>query len=123
MTNALNWFEIPVLDLARATRFYEEVLGERLKQETFAEVPMAIFVRKDPQALSGALIKDSRRRPSADGSLIYLNAAGKLDACLERVAKAGGTVLMPKTEIGDPGFIALVRDTEGNTLGLHAPRI
>jgi len=30
--------------------------------------------------------------------------------------------VLPKTDIGDPGFIALVRDTEGNVVGLHAPR-
>jgi predicted enzyme related to lactoylglutathione lyase len=29
---------------------------------------------------------------------------------------------MPKTDIGAPGFIALVRDTEGNVVGLHSPR-
>lgn len=122
MANALNWFEIPVQDLARAARFYEEVLGEKLRQETFTGIPMAIFVRTNPHTLSGALIKDARRQPSADGSLLYLNATGKLDACLERVSRAGGKVLMPKTAIGDPGFIALIQDTEGNTLGLHAPR-
>jgi predicted enzyme related to lactoylglutathione lyase len=122
MANALNWFEIPVQDLNRATRFYEEVLGETLKHETFAGTPMAIFARAQATDLGGALIQDGRRKPSPDGSLVYLNAAGKLDACLERVARAGGSVLVPKTDIGDPGFIALVRDTEGNTLGLHAPR-
>ena len=29
---------------------------------------------------------------------------------------------MPKTDIGDPGHIAWVLDTEGNTVGLHAER-
>jgi predicted enzyme related to lactoylglutathione lyase len=31
-------------------------------------------------------------------------------------------VLLPRTDIGEPGFIALVRDTEGNVVGLHEPR-
>jgi len=53
---------------------------------------------------------------------VYLNASGKLDACLERVVPAGGAVVMPKTDIGDPGFIAVVRDTEGNLVGLHSER-
>jgi predicted enzyme related to lactoylglutathione lyase len=29
---------------------------------------------------------------------------------------------MPKTDIREAGFIALVRDTEGNVVGLHSPR-
>ena len=122
MANALNWFEIPVADLERATRFYEAVMGETLKRESEDGRPMAIFARKNDADVAGALVADPRRKPTSDGVTVYLNAAGKLDACLERVGGAGGKVLLPKTDIGVPGFIALVRDTEGNTVGLHAPR-
>jgi len=37
-------------------------------------------------------------------------------------AATSGSVVLPKTDIGESGFIALVRDTEGNVVGLHAPR-
>ena len=30
---AINWFEISVSDLDRATRFYQDVLGTSLKRE------------------------------------------------------------------------------------------
>ena len=70
----------------------------------------------------GALIQDGRRKPSAEGTLIYLDVAGNLDACVERVRGAGGVLIMPKTDIGDPGFIAVLRDTEGNSVALHSPR-
>ncbi len=121
MANALTWFEIPTLDLDRAVRFYETVLGVQLKRELFGGVPHAIFPAGQTDA-SGALIQDGHRKPSPEGTLIYLDAAGKLDACLERIRGAGGTLLMPKTEIGAPGFIAVFRDTEGNSVALHAPR-
>ena len=52
---------------------------------------------------------------------MYLDAPD-LDATLARVAKAGGKVLLGKTEIGDPGALAIVQDTEGNHVGLHAPK-
>ncbi len=120
MSNTLNWFEIPVTDLARAVRFYEALLGISLKQELSGETPMAIFPAGEVE-LKGALAKDSRRKPSADGSLVYLNVTGKLDATLARVP-ADGSVVLPKTDIGPPGFIALIRDSEGNTIGLHSPR-
>ena len=121
MSNAINWFEIPTTDLDRATRFYERILGVTLKREIFGGVPHAIFTAPDP-AVGGALILQPPRAPSASGSLVYLDARGALDAVLDRVPGAGGQVILAKTDIGDPGFIAIVRDTEGNHVGLHQPR-
>jgi predicted enzyme related to lactoylglutathione lyase len=119
MRNALNWFELFVSDLPRAQRFYEQVLATTLKAEDFGGTPMAIF---SDEGVAGALVKSPHRKPATDGALVYLNCTGALDACLARVEKSGGTVVMPKTDIGDPGHIALVLDTEGNTVGLHSER-
>ena len=58
--------------------------------------------------------------PGGSSSVVYLDAEGKLDACLERVAGAGGEVVRKKMAIGPAGFIALLRDSEGNTVGLHS---
>jgi predicted enzyme related to lactoylglutathione lyase len=66
------------------------------------------------------LIKSPQMAPSAQGSLIYLNADGKLDACLDRTSAAGGVVLQAKTPIGPFGFIARIRDSENNVVGLHS---
>jgi predicted enzyme related to lactoylglutathione lyase len=121
MANALTGFEIPTLDLDRAVHFYEAVLGVRLKREVFGGVPHAMFPAGQSDA-GGALIQDGRRKPSSEGTLIYLDVGGKLDACVERVRGAGGTLLMPKTDIGEPGYIAVLRDSEGNSVALHAPR-
>lgn len=117
-TTSINWFEIPVADLDRAAAFYEGVLAVSLKREVFGGVPMAMFCAD----VGGALVEDGARKPTAEGALLFLDATGKLDDCLARVKEAGGSVLQPKTDIGDPGFIAIVRDTEGNRVGLHAPR-
>jgi predicted enzyme related to lactoylglutathione lyase len=49
--------------------------------------------------------------------------AGRSDGIAEtlaRVPAAGGTVVLPKTEIGPHGFIAHILDTEGNRIGLHS---
>lgn len=119
MHNAVNWFEIFVTDLPRAQAFYEQVLDTRLEAELFGGMPMAVF---PGDGVAGALVQHPARRPSAEGAVTYLNCNGKLEACLARVEKAGGAVLMPRTDIGDPGFIAWVRDTEGNTVALHAQR-
>jgi predicted enzyme related to lactoylglutathione lyase len=122
MSNAINWFEIAVTDLDRACRFYETTLAIVLKREAdFDGSRMAIFTRPEGH-VGGALVRDPKRTPGSGGQLVYLNANGKLDACLERVAGAGGAVVTPKLDIGPPGFIAVVRDSEGNLVGLHSER-
>jgi predicted enzyme related to lactoylglutathione lyase len=58
--------------------------------------------------------------PSATGSIIYLNANPNLQNVLDRIENAGGKITMPKTSIGQNGFMALFTDSEGNTLALHS---
>ena len=120
MANLINWFEIAVSDLARATRFYEQVLAVQLRQEVMDEVAMAIFPYQEP-ATGGALCQMQGLQPSADGVVIYLDAGADLSLPLQRVAAAGGQVLMPKTFLGENiGYIAWLRDSEGNRIGLHS---
>src|SRR5262249_48786925 len=121
MANAINWFELFVADLDRATRFYETVLAAPLHREVFQGTPMAIFGGGKDVA-GGALVHDPKRRPSAEGALVYLNVDGKLDAVLGRTRAAGGKVVLPRTDIGEPGFIGVIEDSEGNRVGLHSPR-
>jgi uncharacterized protein len=121
MNNAITWFEIPVRDLDRAVAFYEAVLGVTLKREIFGGKPLAIFPFAEQQGgVGGALITDPRRAPSGDGVLVYLNAGDRLDQALASTPGARGEVVLPKTSIGEHGTIAVVRDTEGNLIGLHA---
>jgi predicted enzyme related to lactoylglutathione lyase len=121
MNNIIHWFEIPTANLDRAVKFYETVLGARLKLGTFGQTPQAMFVG-DKDGVGGALIQDARRKPSTDGTLVYLDAGKDLDGCIERAVRAGGRVVLPKTDIGEPGYIAIFADPEGNTVGLHVER-
>ncbi|MCY4743845.1 VOC family protein [Pelomonas sp. UHG3] len=120
MTHALNWFEIPVTDFARAKGFYEQVLGITITTLPMGPVTMGML-STDPQAVGGALVHGDGSTPSATGTLVYLNGGDDLAPLLARVEAAGGRVLVPKTEIGnDFGFFAHFLDTEGNKLGLHS---
>ena len=122
MSHAIHWFEIFVTDIERAVRFYQTVLNVELRRENEDGRPMAIFASAVEQGVGGALVRQPGREQTSQGVLVYLDADGKLDACLGRVEGAGGAVVQPKTDIGPPGFIALVRDTEGNIVGLHSER-
>lgn len=120
MTTQINWFEIPVTNLPRATGFYEAVLATRLQSACMDESPLAIFHNPDQQSC-GCLIETSSFKPSVDGVLVYLNAGASIQAAIDRVAAAGGKVLLDKLELPRQlGYIAHVIDTEGNRVALHA---
>jgi hypothetical protein len=121
MKNVINWFEIPAVDLDRASRFWEAVLGTTLKRESAPGSEMAIFPHGERNDPGGALVRRGGK-PSATGTCVYLDTKGDLDGAIARVEKAGGRVAVPKTDIGPDGAFAIVLDTEGNAVGLHAHR-
>ena len=45
------------------------------------------------------MIQGDGFRPSRDGAVVYLNAGPSLDAVLNRVAAAGGEIVLPKTAL------------------------
>lgn len=121
-TNALNWFEIPVRDLDRASAFYERLLKTSLRREQMGPNALAVFAYDEP-GVGGCLIAAGGHEPSPNGSLVYLDAGASLDAVLARVEAAGGRITTPKVQLpGDMGCFAHIADSEGNRVGLHAER-
>lgn len=121
--NAISWFEIPTKDLVRAQRFYEEILEISFQSIDLDNVQMRLFPTADPTGVGGALIySEDFYKPSAgDGPLIYLNADPDVQRVLDKVEKAGGKIVIPKTEISpEYGFMAVVNDTEGNRIAFHS---
>lgn len=119
-THALNWFEIPVSDFARAKAFYEAVLGRTIETMEMGPITMGML-STDPEAIGGALVHADGCTPAKDGTIVYLNGGDDLAPMLARVEGAGGSIAVPKTEIGnDFGFFAYFIDTEGNKVGLHS---
>jgi uncharacterized protein len=120
--NAINWFEIPAADFDSTVRFYESILNTTLQRHEFYGQPHG-FLPATTDGVGGAIVSGNGL-PSPSGALIYLNATdeAKLDDILSRVPGAGGEVLMPKTPIPPQGMIAVIRDSEGNRIGLHIPQ-
>lgn len=118
--HVLNWFEIPVTDFVRAKAFYEAVLGRPIEPLVMGPITMG-FLSSDPNAVGGAIVSGEGVTPSLHGTTVYLNGGDDLAPLLARVEKAGGSIAVHKTEIGnDFGFFALFVDTEGNKVGLHS---
>lgn len=120
MRNAINWFEIPVLDFERAIKFYETVLGIQM-QRPFNEMKYAMFPADMMQGgVGGGLLQEEGYKPSDHGTVVYLNGGEDLSVPLSKVEAAGGSIIMPKTGIGENGFMAHFMDTEGNRVALHS---
>jgi predicted enzyme related to lactoylglutathione lyase len=105
------WFELPVADLTRAVSFYEAIFATRFK--TDARFPgLAMFPRPVDDAVTGALIEitagnNLTGKSSTDGTIVYLNCDGQLDAVLKRAQALGGKVIEEVAQLpGSMGFIA-----------------
>ena len=92
MKNAISWFEIPCADLAKAQRFYEQVLGCTVRREAMRSSEGALF--------------------PYDGE-----GANKGVGC----ALMCGQIARPRQAMPPGiGFFAHIVDPDGNRVGLHA---
>ena len=120
--NMVGWFEIPVTNMDRAKAFYEKVFKIKISVHDLGGLQMGWFPnRPGKKGATGSLVQHEMYTPSAtDGPLIYFTCPD-LAIELGRVSAAEGEILRPKTEIGGGhGFMALVKDTEGNRIALHS---
>lgn len=118
--NPVGWFEIPVLDLPRAMAFYEQVLGLPLELHEMGAFQMAWFPMKEgAYGAMGSLVLGESYVPSHAGSLVYFSVQD-IESVLARATEQGGKVLLPKTSIGEYGFIAHLEDSEGNRVAIHS---
>ena len=122
MANQIVWCDIPVLDLDRAVKFYSAVLGQDVKKQDFPGMTIGVLPHNDGE-VGGCLFTSAEEQPSAKGIMIYLNANGRLDDAIAAVTPNGGKILKPKHPIGPFGFRAVVIDSEGNRVALHAESI
>ncbi len=120
MANVINWFEIPAANFERARAFYEKVLNITMSTP-FPEMKYAMFPADMKNGeIGGGLMEEKGYEPSSSGALIYLNGGEDLALPLSRVEAAGGKIILPKTAIGENGFVAQFADTEGNRIAFHS---
>ncbi|CDT02968.1 VOC family protein [Vibrio coralliirubri] len=121
--NPIGWFEIYVDDMSRAKAFYESVFKvtlEKLNNETGIDVEMWVFpCEMESYGATGALCKMSDVKAGGNSTMVYFSCK---DCAIEAslAAANGGTLQVPKMDIGEHGFISVVSDTEGNMIGLHS---
>ena len=117
-SNPVVYFEIPVIDIDRATKFYSTVFNFKFDTTIIENNEMALFPFTEANlGISGALVKGGIYIPTKDGVLIYFNT-DNIDKTLKLANKNGGQILYPKTDNGI-GLVAEFEDTEGNRIALY----
>ncbi len=116
--NPVGYFEIPVVDLERAISFYTNVFGYEFFKETLDNLEMAFFpFDSNKEGITGALVQGQVYKPSLSGIFIYFNT-DDIDSIMKKVICQGGEELYPKTSVGQYGFVAEFKDSEGNRIAL-----
>jgi len=120
MANAVVHFEIPADDVARATSFYEKTFGWKIKKFQMPAGAQEYY----------SVVTRTKGAPGIDGGLMKRNMPGQpftnyisvpsIDDMHQRVQANGGTIVMPKQEIGpNMGWFSVFKDPENNVIGLH----
>lgn len=116
----LCWVDIPVIDLDRAIAFYSAVLGAPVIKENGDPGVVFGLLPHEDNNISGCLTLGGDNQPSLNGPLIYLSVDERLDEALAAVIAQGGIVQQPPQQIGLYGYRAVIIDSDGNRIALHA---
>ena len=120
--NIANWFEIPAKDFDRAKTFYGKVFDVELQDIPNPNMKVAAFpMIQGAEFSTGAIVQGEHLEPSMSGTTVYLTCTD-VATTLAKLETLGGKTLVPKTAIGEFGFIGHFTDTEGNKVGLHSEK-
>lgn len=123
MKNPIGWIEIPVVDMDRAEKFYSDYFGVTLSRQSEMGGILMSWFEMDMASYGSAatLIKGEGYKPSSDGVVIYFTAPDKtVENGLKKAEEMGIKILVPKTNIGEHGFVASIEDSEGNRIAIHS---
>ena len=113
-------FEVPFDDQERAKAFYTDVFGwdlmamPEMNYVLATTGPSGQGPPSEPGFINGGLLE---RGLPVGGPVIVLDVED-IDATLEQVELHGGTTMTAKQAVGDMGFSAYFKDSEGNVMGL-----
>ena len=108
-------FELNADDPERAAKFYRDAFGWKIDKWRGPEDYWLVATGPgDEPGIDGAIT----HRMGPGITTVNTVDVDDLDAALERAKAAGATVALSKMIVPGVGFLAYIRDTEGNTVGL-----
>ncbi len=120
MTGRVVHFEIPYDDQERVSRFYSEVFGWKLQALPDMDYVLVTTGPSDegPPSEPGFVNGGMLQRGLPVGSPVVVLEVEDIEQTLDDVERLGGTTVASKQAVGDMGFSAYVKDSEGNLTGL-----
>jgi predicted enzyme related to lactoylglutathione lyase len=117
-------FEIHADNPERAAEFYRGLFGWQL---TRWEGPMDYWIvvtgPDGTPGINGGLLRRPHPLTGNDGVIAYVCTVevANLDAAFAKALELGGAAALSKMPVPGVGWLAYVKDTEGNVLGLMQP--
>jgi predicted enzyme related to lactoylglutathione lyase len=110
------YFEMPVDDFERATRFYENAFGWEVTKTSRPSGPYYSVKTGDEKepGINGSFFKKVEGWSQASNVI----RVEDIDEVIKRICELGGKIVLPKTVINGVGYLAYFRDPEGNVLGM-----
>ena len=116
-------FEIPASDMVRAKKFYSDVFGWSMVEYPMPEMKYTSIytaevdekhMPKEVGVINGGM---PERTPVVQHPTIAVTVKN-IDQTIEKIKKSGGSVAQEKMKVGDMGWYAYIKDTEGNVIGV-----
>ncbi len=115
-------FEIPAENTERANKFYSEIFGWKIKGVNMgAPYNIVHTVEVDEKMMpkeSGAINGGIFKKTEPLNAPIVIIAVSDVDEYLKKIGASGGQIAREKRAVGDMGFVAYIKDTEGNIVGI-----
>ena len=107
-------FEIPARDPDSLANFYRNVFGRKIEKWEGPVDYWLVSTGEEGPGIDGALL---RTNPVHQRTVNVVEVESVAEFC-ENVQAEGGEVVTPRTAIPGLGYVAYIRDTAGNVLGL-----
>ncbi len=106
--------EIPADDVSSSKQFYSQVFGWSFQDFPMEQGTYAMYQTRQG-GIGGGIMTPP---PGAPKSVVNYILVDEIEPILDQVASRGGEVRLPKTQVGEMGWMALFTDPSGNVLGL-----
>ena len=113
MTNPVSWFEIIGKDAFKLQKFYSDVFSWKLTPPA-PELGNYSMLDNEGQGIGGGIGEGGEGTARVT---VYIEVDDP-QAYLDKVTRAGGTTVMPVTEVADMVTIGMFADPEGHVIGL-----
>lgn len=116
------WYELMSPDPDGSKAFYDALLGWDIEPEPTGELDYRMIRRSDGGNAGGVLrLKQDMASHGARPTWLGYICVDDVDASVRSIEHAGGKALMPPTDIGGVGRIAMIADPQGAPIYVMTP--